>query len=129
MRWDFYKAIVSVSWIIRQFCLPNPFESLGDGLIVTLGKSQLLMTPTILNLIASFVLPLLSYLIVGMVYESGSEPALGSILYLSVYCVLVFILWIVSVYSFSILAVVSGCILIIGLCALCGLVKRKILVK
>lgn len=54
--------------MVRQFFLPNPFSTLrGVGELV--------------NLVASGVFVPLSYFQVSMVYDRGSAPALGSILF------------------------------------------------
>ena len=55
--------------------MPNPFEFLGTkGIIV--------------NLFVSGLIGLFSYLLVGMVYEKGSFPLWGSILYTVTYSII-----------------------------------------
>lgn len=68
-----YNLISILSIIIRQFLLPNPFASLPNG--------------ELYNLLASIILYPITYLIVGLYYEKGSAPALGSFLYLLFYMV------------------------------------------
>ena len=66
-----YRFICLVSYLIRQFCLPNPFEPLGD-------------ISVLLNWVAGVVLVPVSYLMTGLYYDGG-DPAEGSIKFLFVY--------------------------------------------
>lgn len=66
--------------LIRQYLLPNPFAPFG-------------IYGELINLAASGVIGLLSYFIVGLFYEKGSIPFLGSIMYLVVYTILTLELW------------------------------------
>ena len=59
-----YKIISLLSLLIRQFCLPNPFKCFGDSALL-------------INWIAGIVMASITYLIVGLVYDKGSEPAVG----------------------------------------------------
>lgn len=36
-----YKLIAATSILIRQFCVPNPFEALGNGLVVNIGELKM----------------------------------------------------------------------------------------
>ena len=83
-----YKVISVISLLIRQFCLPNPFECFGDS-------AQLI------NWVAGIVLAPVTYLIVGLVYEKGSEPAVGSLLYLVTYALLTGVLCVMGIFSFA----------------------------
>lgn len=83
-----YKLISVLSLLIRQFCLPNPFECFGDSALL-------------INWIAGTVMAPITYLIVGLVYEKGSEPVLGSMLYLITYALLTGILHIMGISSFA----------------------------
>lgn len=68
-----YGIITAASWIIRTFLLPNPF----------IGT----LYPDVYNWIASSVLPIITFLIVGIFYEKRSFPVLGSFLFLFFYFV------------------------------------------
>lgn len=67
-----YKIIYLVGFLIRQFGLPNPFTPFGNS-------------AELINLIVGGVFIPLSYVMVGLIYDKGSEPALGSILFTFVY--------------------------------------------
>ena len=127
-----YRMMVIISWFIRQFWISNPFEALGEGLVVRIGEKSLLLNPELLNWGIGFILPGVTYFVVGFYYEKGSAPALGSILYLLVYCVHIFLLRIVSLFRFSTWVVVAIVLLYIGChvvltrirnCGLCYKVK------
>lgn len=69
-----YYIFSVVGFVIRQFYLPNPFAPLGtnaDGI----------------NLLFGGLLVPISYVMTGMIYQKGSEPAIGSILFFLVYMV------------------------------------------
>ena len=68
--------------------MPNPFESFG-----TVG--------ILLNYLAEPIIAKLSYLIVGLFYDSGSAPAMGSLAYFVVFSSLIAILWLLSIYKFA----------------------------
>ena len=100
-----YTLMTIISLLIRQFCLPNPFECFGEHAVLY-------------NWIAEPILHLIAYSFVGIFYIKGSEPLLGSIAYLFVYALLVGVLWVFGIFSFAwwwILIIVSLAIaLIIG---------------
>lgn len=96
-----YKLMAAISILIRQFCIPNPFETLGDGLVVYLGEAPVLLSPVLLNLLAELFLPTVTYAVAGLYYDRGSAPALGSFLYLLFYCVYTFLLWLMSLAGFA----------------------------
>ena len=83
-----YKLIFIVSIVIRQFCLPNPFECFGDKALVY-------------NWIAGFVLAPVTYGLVGLIYEKDSMLALGSLLYLLFYAGLTGVLYLLGLASFA----------------------------
>ena len=79
--WKLLYGIIAIAgFIIRQYFLPNPFAPIG-----VYGE--------LINLAASGVIGLLAYIIVGLFYEKGSIPFLGSLMYLVVYSILTFELW------------------------------------
>ena len=83
-----YKLISVFSLLIRQFCLPNPFECCGEYALL-------------INWIVGIILSPIAYLIVGTVYEKGSAPVIGSVLYFITYAALTGILLIMGIYSFA----------------------------
>lgn len=83
-----YKIIASVSVVVRTYFLPNPFEYFGD-------KAALM------NLIAEAIIHIIVYKIVGRLYTKGTNPALGSFLYLMTYTCIVVGLWTMGCFSFA----------------------------
>lgn len=82
-----YSLIASVSFLIRQFCFPNPFLCFGNAGIMY-------------NWIAGIAISPLAYACVGLFYKRGSFPALGSFLYLLAYACLTGILMLMSIFEF-----------------------------
>ncbi len=109
-----YKLIAAISILIRQFCIPNSFDALGDGLIVNIGETSILLPPGVLNWVAEPIMHMVTFAIVGLYYDRGSAPALGSFLYLLFYCVHTFLLWLMSMAGFSTWAVVVIVVLYIA---------------
>ncbi len=90
-----YKIISLLSIIIRQFLLPNPFETLVNG--------------ELYNWLATALLVPLTFFIVGLFYERGSAPELGSLLFLIFYLIHTGLLMLCSVFSFNtVVCVVIG---------------------
>lgn len=87
-RISLYGVIASVSTIVRQFVLPNPFECFGN-------KASLI------NWIAEPFIHIVAFLIVRNFYISGSAPALGSLLYLLAHSILVGVLWLLGLAEFA----------------------------
>ena len=67
-----YRLIYLISFLVRQFLLPNPFTPLGDN-------------AEIINLIVGGAFVPLSYFMTSFIYDKRSEPTIGSILFLVVY--------------------------------------------
>lgn len=109
-----YRVMAIISLFVRQFCIPNPFEALGAGLMVNIEGSSVLLTPNMLNWIVGLFLPGLTFGVVGMYYESGSAPVLGSLLYLVFFIIHNFILWVISLLGFATWAIVLIVVLYIG---------------
>ena len=55
----------------------------------------------LINWIAEPIIQVVAYGIVGIFYISGSEPALGSLLYLLIYALIVGLLWVLGIFSFA----------------------------
>ena len=106
-----YSMIWLVSFLVRQFCLPNPFVCFGNYAFV-------------INMAAGLVLTPFTYAIVGAIYERDSAPALGSLLFLIVYAVLNGILYVMGVFSFA-----WWWILILATAAVASIVGFKKLVQ
>ena len=102
-----YKFIASLSVLIRTFCLPNPFEPLGENFDINLFGTSISMTPFLLNLIVgATILTAISYCTTGLYYSKGSNPAKGSFLYLFFYCVYTSLLHLMSLAEFDTYAVI-----------------------
>ena len=69
-----YKIIYFAGFLIRQYALPNPFIPFGEN-------------AELINLIVGGVFIPLSYVMVGLIYDKGSNPALGSILFTTIYAI------------------------------------------
>lgn len=82
-----YNILSTVFWIARQFFIPNPFDALGDGIIIFIGAAPVSLSPFILNLISDPFVALITFLIVRLYYEPRSTPAIGSILYMIFYAI------------------------------------------
>ena len=78
----------TISLIIRQFYLPNPFEYLGW------------VQGNIVNWIVGIILHPICFGIVGLFYMKGSAPAWGSFLYLITYSAFTFILYLMGLFEF-----------------------------
>lgn len=110
-----YKLILTISILVRQFCIPNPFEALGNGAKVKNGATYILITPEVLNWVAEPFVHVVTFAVVGLYYDRGSAPALGSFLYLSFYCLHIFLLWLMSLARFAVWADVFMIALYIGM--------------
>lgn len=117
-----YKIIAAISVFIRMFYLPNPFEALGSGLVVNIGEASILLSPEVLNLVAESFIHIVTFSVVGLYYDRGSAPAVGSLLYLVLYCIHIFLLYLMSLVEFAMWAVV----LIVVLYILCHMGVKKI---
>jgi len=102
-----YKLVSGISVLIRQFCIPNPFEPRADALF--------------LNLIAEPIMHIITYGVVGIFYKKYSAPALGSFLYLSFYCIHTGLLMLMGYFGWSSIAI--GIIATLYICIL-AVVKK-----
>ena len=82
-----YRSLATLFWFLRQFCLPNPFDVLGNDILIDYIGIQIFIPPDILNGIAGAILYPFTYAMVGLCYERKSCPAFGSCLYMLFYCV------------------------------------------
>lgn len=101
-----YSIFAIISLLMRNFVLPNPFECFGD-------------TAWLINLIAEPIIHAVAFALVGLVYQRGEAPAIGSILYLITYALLTGILLLFGLFSFawwwilSLVTVAVGIVLLI----------------
>lgn len=98
-----YRLISILSLIIRQFILPNPFESFA-GQDITFFGLKLVIEPLLANWIAEAILFPVSFFIAGLFYKREMKmPALGSFLYFVFYCLHTLFLYAFCKFSFSII--------------------------
>lgn len=109
-----YRLMTVISTLIRQFCIANPFDALGDGVVINIDHTPILLTPGVLNWVAEPFLHVVTFVVVGLYYDKGSAPAFGSFLYLFIYCVHTFLLWLMSLAGFSIWVVLLIVVLYVG---------------
>ena len=83
-----YGLMVVISLLIRQFYLPEPFECCGD-------------LAWLYNLIAEPIIHVVAFGLVGMMYNRGDFPPLGSFLYLVAYAMIVWLLSVMGIFSFA----------------------------
>ena len=106
-RISLYVIMSTISIVIRQFVLPNPFECFGE------------IESLVINRIAEPIIHILALAIVGLFYERGSFPALGSFLYLLTYSIITGILYIMGIFAFAwwwiIIVIVAMVALIVGI--------------
>ena len=106
-------------WLVRQFAIPNPFDALGEGLIITIGESTMALSPELLNWIADPVIFAITFFVVGLYYTKGSLPVLGSFLYMFFYAVHIGMLYLLlTIYPLIWLMVI---LVVLYVCAIVGL--------
>lgn len=78
-----YKLIRIISVFLRTYIFPNPFvEIIELYLANTILSSSAVMLADIFNFyMGATILHLVCYNLVGVIYEKGEAPAMGSILY------------------------------------------------
>ena len=104
-----YGLLSAVSLCIRHFCLPNPFDVLGEGITFVWQGTPILLAPILLNWIAELFLHPITFGVVGLYYDRGSKPALGSILYMVFYAVHTGVLYLLCcAYPLAFLMVLVG---------------------
>jgi len=87
-----YNSIRILSILVRQFILPNPFEALVNG--------------ELYNLYATIILIPITYGMVGFLYERGSAPVWGSVLFLLIYLANTAVLLFCGWFNFHVIACV-----------------------
>lgn len=71
-----YGIVSVISYLIRQFCVPNPFDSYDWFL------------SNVFNWLFGIILFPVSFFIVGLIYIKGECPWLGSVAYCAVYFII-----------------------------------------
>ncbi|MBE6809802.1 MAG: hypothetical protein E7521_01930 [Ruminococcaceae bacterium] len=102
-----YGIIAVVSILVRQFVLPNPFEPLGETFTLSIKDFSISLTPAVANLIAEPALHAIAFAVVGIYYSrENHEPAFGSFLYLLFYLIHIGLIYIISSFGFTPVAIV-----------------------
>ena len=86
---------------------------LGEGLPIIIGDFSLILSPELLNWLADPIIFTITFFVVGLYYTKGSEPALGSILYMFFYATHILLVYLMSaIYPILWLVVLIGVIYI-----------------
>lgn len=100
-----YKIFWLISFLVRSFAIPNPFESLQGETIEIVGIENPII-PEVINILFESLLALFTYKIVGFYYDkSERKPLKGSILYLFFYCVHTALIFVIVQFNFSALSI------------------------
>ena len=75
-----YGIVALVSALIRQFLLPNPF----GNLFTNQAYADLFNI-----IIGGAILHILAFILTGCIYDKGSAPTVGSLLYLFNYAIII----------------------------------------
>ena len=111
LRRAVYAIMVSISIVVRQFYLPNPFDCFGD-------------VAWICNLVAEPIIHLAAYGLVGLVYHKGDCLVLGSLLYIVAYATITGILALMGIFSFAWWWVLIIVVAMIAICVLLAKLRR-----
>ena len=87
-RLSSYGIISLISYLVRSYFLPNPFECFG-------AKGE------IYNMLAEPIIHTVAFFITGLFYEKNTFPAWGSILYFGFYAAVIFTLWLLGLAKFA----------------------------
>lgn len=97
-----YNLVAMVSFIIRQFCLPNPFEPLCNSVTIELTNITIPVGADLLNWFIAPILHSVTFVVVGMYYRRGeNNPLMGSLLYFVFYCIHTAMIYAMSDFNFS----------------------------
>lgn len=100
-----YKIFYIFSFLIRNFVVPNPFDSLR-GQTIEIGGIELPVIPEFINIFIEPILGGITYFVVGFYYSrSSGKPVIGSILYLIFYCIHTALLFVIFQFNFSALSI------------------------
>ena len=105
-----YGVVSFVSFLIRKYFLPNPFEMYGEKAFWY-------------NLIAEALVHLIAFAITGKFYEKRARPVIGSILYFAFYAVIMLGLWLISLALFAwwsiVLLIIAAIVISLLIAAAC----------
>lgn len=127
-----YKIFYIFSFLIRNFVVPNPFESLR-GQTIEINGVELTVIPEIINIFIEPILGGITYFVVGFYYSrSSGKPIIGSVLYLLFYCIHTAIIFVIfqlnrSAFLIIIILVITSYVFLHILIAIITSKIRKIL--
>ena len=106
-----YGIVSLLSLLIRNFLLPNPFESFAGQEISAFG-TKFIIEPITANWITEAILFSITFSVVGLYYKREMKmPTLGSILFLVFYCIHTGLVYLLCRLSFSVIP----CLLILAI--------------
>lgn len=78
-----YKLVSTISAFIRLFIFPNPFTRIFELYLAnTMFSTSAIIFADIFNLVVGgTILCMICFPLVGIIYDRGDAPAMGSILY------------------------------------------------
>ncbi|WP_294475827.1 hypothetical protein [uncultured Ruminococcus sp.] len=118
-----YKFVVIISYWIRTFYLPNPFEKFGKNIMIPMGMFEFPIPTNAINILfGSAVLVPFTFWVVGIFYDKGEDrPIKGSILFLLFYALHNGLVYLASLADFAWWAIIGS--LLVYLVVLFALLK------
>ena len=107
-----YSIMATVSFLIRIFLLPNPFETIVGGLFI-----NMLLEPILVGL---------AFLVAGFYYKKRSCPPLGSFLFCCFYATHTGLLILMSKFGWNQIAIIIIVVLYIALHIAAKIAKEKL---
>lgn len=121
-----YKVFAFISFLVRSYVMPNPFESLLGKMIELDGVEQFFVYLP-LNALLEYVLYKITYAIVGLYYNRSEKTSLkGSILYLFFYWIHVGLISVIVKFNFSALSISLVVVFYVFLHILISVITSKI---
>lgn len=107
-----YNIIKAIGVLVRFFYLPNPFQSLPNG--------------DLINFAAEPFIHIITFGVVGLYYESGSNPAVGSFLYTIFYFIHVGLLLLCGFFEWNKVAIIVIAVLYLACHIVINRIKNNI---
>ena len=106
-----YGFVSILGFLLRNFVLPNPFQSLYNEIIINVFQNEMCLKPDVLNYIVEPIYATFTFLIVGLYYVKGSNAVLGSVLYSVFYCIHCGFIYVIAYFHFVPIAIIITIIL------------------
>ena len=107
-----YRCIALLFALVRLIFLPNPFECFGNA-------------GFFINMFFEPIIHVIAFALVGLVYERGSAPILGSFLYMLAYSLIIGILMLMSIFSFAWWWVITITVIAAVVCAVISCLAER----